>query len=105
MRAHLGSGSNMIVQVARLQDGSRKTTHITEVLGFDADTGKYQMQDIFARQYHGMGPSGEIVSEFGPTGNIPHCEEQLREHGVELPAVIYDAARRRGTDSNHRGHG
>ena len=105
MRAQLGSGINMIVQVARLQDGSRKTTHITEVLGFDADTGKYQMQDIFARQYHGMGPSGEIVSEFGPTGNIPHCEEQLREHGVELPAVIYDAARRRGTDSNHRGHG
>ncbi|MFO0569439.1 MAG: CpaF family protein [Polyangiaceae bacterium] len=106
MRAQLGSGINLIVQVSRLQDGSRKTTHITEVLGYDADTGKYLMQDIFARQYHGMGPSGEILSDFGPTGNLPRCEEQLREHGVELPAVIYDAARRRGVDPNqYREHG
>ncbi|MBK7582473.1 MAG: CpaF family protein [Myxococcales bacterium] len=105
MRAQLGSGINLIVQVSRLQDGSRKTTHITEVLGYDTDTGKYQMQDIFARQYLGMGHDGTIQSEFKPTGIIPHCEEQLREHGVELPPVIYDAARRRGADPNHREHG
>jgi pilus assembly protein CpaF len=96
MRAQLGSGINLIVQVSRLQDGSRKTTHITEVLGYDVDHGKYQMQDIFVRQYHGIGPHGEILSDFQPTGYIPRCEEQLREHGVEMPAVIYEAARRRG---------
>jgi pilus assembly protein CpaF len=96
MRAQLGSGINMIVQVARLQDGSRKTTHVTEVLGYDVDAGKYLMHDIFAREYQGLGPKGEIISNFQATGNVPHCVDQLREHGVELPSVIYDAARRKG---------
>src|SRR5262245_52073337 len=104
MRAQLGSGINLIVQVGRLMDGSRKTTHITEVLGYDVDAGRYLMQDIFVRQYHGVGQNGEILSDFGPTGNMPQCEEQLREHGVELPAVIYEAARRRGADAEHRAH-
>ncbi len=104
MRAQLGSGINLIVQVARLQDGSRKTTHITEVLGFDNDTQKYETQDIFLRRYHGLDENGGIISDFLPTGVIPRCEEQLREHGVELPSVIYDAARQHGVDTSHRGH-
>ena len=105
MRAQLGSGINLILQVSRLQDGSRKTTHITEVLGYDVDQGKYQMQDIFVRQFHGLGPKGEILSDFVPTGYVPRCEEQLREHGVEMPAVIYETARQRGMGPSHREHG
>ena len=41
----------IIVQVARLMDGSRKVTHVSEVTGFDADTGKYSIQDLFVRRY------------------------------------------------------
>lgn len=104
MRAQLGSGINLIVQVSRLQDGSRKTTHITEVLGYDADTGRYDTQDIFVRRYHGLDQNGSIISDFEPTGVIPSCEEQLREHGVEMPALIYDAAKRAGVDTRNRGH-
>jgi pilus assembly protein CpaF len=104
MRAQLGSGINLIVQVARLQDGSRKTTHITEVLGFNTDVGRYETQDIFIRRYHGLDEKGQIISDFVPTGVIPSCEEQLREHGVEMPAVIYDAAKRAGIDTGNRGH-
>ena len=105
MRAQLGSGINLVVQVSRLQDGSRKTTHITEILGYDTDAGKYLMQDIFVRQYHGLGPNGEIMSDFAATGNLPECEDQLREHGVQLPPVIYETARLRGIEPKHRGHG
>ena len=102
MRIQLSSGINLIVQVSRLQDGSRKVTHITEVLGFDMESGKYQVQDIFRRTYQGLGPNGEIQSDFGPTGVIPECLEQLHEHGVDLPSVVYDAARQRGVDTGHR---
>lgn len=102
MRIQLASGINLIVQVSRLQDGSRKVTHITEVLGFDMESGKYQVQDIFRRTYQGLGPNGEIQSDFGPTGVIPECLEQLHEHGVDLPSVVYDAARQRGVDTGHR---
>jgi pilus assembly protein CpaF len=93
MRIQLASGINAIVQVSRLRDGSRKVTHITEVLGFDTSKGEYITQDIYARTYGGLGPGGAIISEFGPTGIIPHCVSQLREHGVDFPDTVYQAAR------------
>lgn len=102
MRVQLASGINLIVQVSRLQDGSRKVTHISEVLGFEMDTGKYIIEDVFRRNYSGLGPGGEVQSTFEPTGYIPQCIEQLHEHGVDLPAVVYDAARRREAGAGNR---
>ena len=102
VRIQMATGIKLIVQLSRLQDSSRKVTHITEVLGFDMESGKYQVQDIFRRTYQGLGPNGEIQSDFGPTGVIPECLEQLHEHGVDLPSVVYDAARQRGVDTGHR---
>jgi pilus assembly protein CpaF len=96
MRIQLGSGINMIVQVSRLQDGSRKVTHITEVLGYDLEKGKYITQDVFRRNFHGLSPDGAVISDFTPSGVIPECIEQLHEHGVDLPAAVYEAAQRRG---------
>jgi len=96
MRLQLASGVNCIVQVSRLQDGSRKVTHITEVLGFDLATNTYKMQDIFVRTYNGLGPKGEVISDFVPSGILPECLHQVREHGMDLPPVVYQAAERRG---------
>jgi len=95
MRLQLASGINIITQVSRLQDGSRKVTHITEVVGFDIQSGTYKLHDLFVRTYDGMGPNGQIVSHLVPTGILPQSMEQLREHGVELPAVMLQAAERR----------
>lgn len=88
MRVQIGSGVGLIVQVARLQDGSRKVTHITEVTGFDLETQKYQLQDLFAREYDGLDASGRVISELEPTGALPACVRQLHEHGVGLPAAV-----------------
>lgn len=52
-------GVNLIVQVSRLQDGSRKMTHITEVLGYDTEKGEYKVQDIFVRKFLGISPDGK----------------------------------------------
>ncbi len=104
MRSQIGSGVNLVVQVSRLQDGSRKITHITEVLGFDLEASRYRLQDIFVRNYQGMGPGGEIVSDLAPTGILPECMEQLREHGVELPRAVYEAAERREAYEREREH-
>jgi pilus assembly protein CpaF len=98
LRVQLASAVNIIVQVARLQDGSRKVSHITEVLGWDLQNETYQMRDIFVRHHQGMGQRGEILSEFGPTGYIPQCVPQLHEHGVDLPASVYAAAKRGPSD-------
>jgi pilus assembly protein CpaF len=99
MRLQLASGVNILLQVSRLSDGSRKVTHITEVLGFDAQTGTYAIQDLFVRTYKGTGPKGEILSDLAPTGVRPACMHQLEEHGVDLPPAVLDAiARRKATE-------
>ena len=93
LRIQLASAVNIICQVSRLQDGSRKITHITEVLGFDSNKGEYILQDIFERQYHGFDDKGAILSDIVPSGVLPRCLPQLHEHGVDLPASVYEAAK------------
>jgi pilus assembly protein CpaF len=94
MRLQIASGTNLVVQVSRLQDGSRKVTHVTEVLGFDSTSGTYQLQDLFVRRYGGVGPDGRIVSELAPTGAAPTFVHQLEEHGEHLPASMLEAIER-----------
>ena len=96
LRIQLASAVNIICQVSRLQDGSRKITHITEVLGFDPVKGEYIMQDIFVRQYHGFDEQGAIISDIVPSGILPRCLPQLHEHGVDLPPSVYEAAKNAG---------
>lgn len=90
MRAQIGSGIQIIVQVSRLQDGSRKVTHITEVLGFEPATQSYGLQDLYVRQYSNSdhGVSSRLVA----TGILPKCKPQLEEHGVGLPHEMLRAA-------------
>jgi pilus assembly protein CpaF len=92
LRLQIASGANVIVQVSRLQDGSRRITHITEVLGFDLETNKYLLQDIFMREYGSIGADGALQSELVPCGVVPQFAPQLRERGVDLPAAVYQAA-------------
>lgn len=101
LRVQLASAVNLICQVSRLQDGSRKITHITEVLGYDGQ--HYQMQDVFVRRYHGFDDKGMILSDIVPTGILPRCLPQLHEHGVDLPASVYEAAKQGAPVSNTYG--
>jgi len=78
--------------VARLHDGSRKVTHVTEVDGFDLDTHKYVLRDLFVRKYSGTDDSGKLISELVPTGALPACSHQLDEHGVVLPDAMLERA-------------
>lgn len=94
LRIQLASAVNLIVQTARLQDGSRKVTHITEVTGFDLQTETYITQDVWVRRYHGLGPKGEVQTDFVPSGILPKCLEVVHEHGMDIPASMYDAAKR-----------
>jgi len=65
------------------------------VLGFDLESQKYKLQDIFARKYEGFDDEGKIISELIPTGILPECIHQLEEHGVALPDPVLAEARAR----------
>jgi pilus assembly protein CpaF len=95
LRAQIASGVHVILQVARARDGKRQVTHITEVRGFDITTGRYELEDLFARELRGARGLGELR----PTGVLPTFMEQLAEHEKDLPESVYAAARARGRAS------
>jgi len=94
MRMQIGSAVQCIVQVSRLQDGSRKVTHVSEVRGFDTATDSYRLANIFERTYLGIGPGGEVQSQLAATGVVPEFLSQLHEHGLDLPVGVHEAAKR-----------
>jgi len=89
IRMQVGAGIDAIVQVDRLSDGSRKITRIAELVGYDADSRRYELRELFVR-------SELETDQLAPTGLLPACLSQLRAHGQQLPATMHEAAALRG---------
>jgi pilus assembly protein CpaF len=86
IREQIASAVNLIVQQARLQDGSRRITHITEVEGLEGDA--VTLQDIFLFEQRGIGSDGKVIGEHICTGLRPRCMETLSHHGVDANALL-----------------
>lgn len=94
LRSQIGAGVNLVIQAARLADGSRKITHISEVVEFNVERQRYVISDLFVREFS-AGEDGTIESELVATGNLPTFAPQLIEHGHQLPSAMLEAAERR----------
>jgi len=90
LRLQIASGVNVIVQVSREGDGSRKISHITEVVEL-SEAGRYELQDLFVRDYRGLDARGSVLSELVPTGHLPTFLPALKSRGLDLPRGVYDA--------------
>jgi pilus assembly protein CpaF len=88
LRSQLASAVDIIVQTARLRDGRRKVTHITEVVGVDPVHG-YRIKDLFAFDPSPRGVGTEPDYLLIPTGVLPECLPLLRSNGYELPSSVY----------------
>jgi pilus assembly protein CpaF len=97
LRQQIASGVQLVVQVARGSDGSRLVTHISELRGLDASSGRFELVDLFARSVIGPDALGCVQSELLPTGAVPAFAPQLAEHGLELPSEPVAAACAGGT--------
>jgi len=86
VRNQIAKAINLIVQVNRLRDGSRKITYITEVQGIEGDTPI--MTDIFKFVEKGE-EDGKVNGNHEPAGLRPKCEPTLRNHGFNLPATMF----------------
>lgn len=91
LRSQLASAVDIIVQTARLHDGRRKVTHITEVVGADPNHG-YRIKDLFAFDPTAIGDTKASTYRLVPTGVLPDCLALIRSHGFELPQSVYAAA-------------
>ncbi|HEU4643168.1 MAG TPA: CpaF family protein [Gemmatimonadaceae bacterium] len=88
MREQISSALDVIVQVARLSDGTRRIISITEVTGMEGDV--IATQEIYRFRRRGISPDGRIIGGFEATGIRPVFTERLRLAGVELPAAFFD---------------
>jgi pilus assembly protein CpaF len=87
IRAQVTSAIDLMVQVARFSDGSRKITYITELVGLEGE--QVTMQDIFLFEKSGIAENGKVLGRFKATGVRPRFFEKLRASGIQLPASLF----------------
>jgi len=87
IREQIAAAVDLIAHEARLSDGSRRITKITEVLGLEGN--QIVMQDIFEYKQTGLDPQGRILGVFTPTGAVPTFLENLAARGLSIDHSIF----------------
>ena len=88
IRQQIASAISIVVQIARLSDGTRRVTHLTEITGIDEDV--VSMQDIFVFEKQGVTESGHVIGAFSATGIRPQLAEKLQMSGIAVPAALFE---------------
>jgi pilus assembly protein CpaF len=91
MREQVASGLEVIIQVARMVDGSRKVQAVTEIVGMEGEV--IALQDIFVFHRVGVGDDGRVAGQFRATGIRPRFADKLAVAGVPLPTDIFAEGR------------
>jgi pilus assembly protein CpaF len=89
MRWQISSAINLVLQVARLSDGTRRVTSISEITGMEGET--ITMQEIFQFERSGVDAEGNVIGRFKPTGVRPRFAERLKASGLHLPPSFFFA--------------
>lgn len=82
IREQIASAVDLIVQQARLRDGGRKITQISEVVGMEGDT--IVLQDLFVFRESQLDANGKVTGQHEPTGIVPGFMERLLQHGFQV---------------------
>jgi pilus assembly protein CpaF len=90
VRRQIASAIDVVVQISRLSDGTRKMISLAEVTGMEGDI--VTMQDIFSFRKRGVLETGEVLGDFEPSGIRPKFAERLSISGISLPSSMFDVA-------------
>ena len=93
IRRQIASAIDVVVQVTRLSDGTRKVASIAEITGMEGEV--VTMQDIFLFRKRGIKESGEVVGSFEPSGIRPKFSERLAVTGIHLPMAMFEVGQAR----------
>jgi pilus assembly protein CpaF len=88
VRQQVASAVNVIIQVSRMADGTRKVQAISEITGMEQET--ITMQDIFVFDRTGLSPEGKVTGRFRATGIRPKCSDRLATMGIHLPFDMFE---------------
>ena len=86
IREQIASAIDIIVQMTRLRDGSRRITHVVELTGMEGEI--ITMQEVFQFRVMGLNERGEIASTMEPTGLRPRIMERLHDNVLDIPEEI-----------------
>jgi len=87
IREQIAAAVHMIVQIARLSDGSRKVVNVTEIQGMEGNV--IVLQDLFSFQQKGVGEGGKVLGTIQATGMVPKFIERFNAASIHLPAEIF----------------
>jgi pilus assembly protein CpaF len=87
IRQQISSALQLIVQVSRMSDGSRRVTALTECVGMEGD--QVTMQDLFVFERTGITQKGRVTGRFRATGIRPRFDERLRAAGIQIPPSVF----------------
>lgn len=90
IRRQISSALDVVVQVSRSSDGTRKVVSVAEITGMEGNI--VTMQDIFMYRRRGIRENGEVLGDFVATGVRPKFAERLLVTGIHLPASLFEAA-------------
>jgi pilus assembly protein CpaF len=88
IKAQIAAAVHLIVQVARMADGTRRITHISEITGAQSDI--ISMTDVFLFEKQGLGQNGKVRGRFYSTGIVPRFSEKLKAAGIHMPLSLRD---------------
>ncbi len=88
VRQQIASAINVVIQVSRLSDGTRKVTQISEITGMEGDM--ITMQDIFVFERDGLRSDGKVMGRFRSTGVRPRCSDRLAACGTILSPSLFE---------------
>src|SRR6202047_3833139 len=91
IRRQISSAIDLVIQVSRLSDGTRKVISIAELTGMEGEV--VAMQDIFVFRKRGIRETGEVLGEFLSTGVRPRFSERLAVSGIHLPITMFEHTR------------
>ncbi len=91
IQAQIGSALDVIIQISRLMDGTRKVVQVTEVAGMEGQV--VSLQDIFVFQQTGVDPQGRVLGQLQATGIRPNFADRLEAHGIKLPEDTFNVTR------------
>ena len=87
IREQIASAIHMVIQIARLPDGTRRVTAVSEISGMEGEV--VTMQDLFKFEQTGVDSDGRVVGEFRPTGIRPSFAQKFEIAGVHLPTDLF----------------
>lgn len=88
VRTQIASAIHLVLQISRLEDGSRRMTALSEIVGMEGDV--ITTADIFVYNREGIDEEGNVVGSHKPTGALPTYLDELRQRGIQLDLDAFD---------------